>query len=176
MPKGFSTMMRFQPRKRLKPALSRLPEIFRSPAIRSHSARGLGQHVSNRSDGDANPCVGNSGALQLLDAPARCLFFRRLQALLQIQFNRQVRTACGNHINEREIRMHSLRSLAGEPKNSSENPRSNQWRRPIPDVRPVWLKSSPRAAWSIPDNQLRSIPSLLWNQAASCGRDQRVWA
>ncbi len=40
----------------------------------------------------ANPCVGNSGALQPLDAPARCLFFRRLQALLQIQFNRQVRS------------------------------------------------------------------------------------
>ena len=46
--------------------------------IHSHSARGLGQHVSNRSDGNANPYVGNSGAVQLLDAPAR-FFFRRLQ-------------------------------------------------------------------------------------------------
>ena len=58
-------------------------------------------------------------ALSNSSMPARCLFFRRLQALLQIQFNRQVRTASGNHMNEGEIRMHSLRSLAGEPKNSS---------------------------------------------------------
>ena len=59
--------------------------------IRSQSARRLGQHVSNRADGDADRSVRTSGALQRLDAAARCFSFRRLRARLQIQFNRQVR-------------------------------------------------------------------------------------
>src|ERR1700730_1145390 len=44
-----------------------------------------------------------SGALQRLDATARCFCFRRLQALLQIQLNRQLRPASGNHISERMV-------------------------------------------------------------------------
>src|SRR5258708_37722750 len=85
--------------------------------IRSQCARRLGQRISNRTDGDADQCVRTSGALQRLDAMVRYFSFRQLQALLQIQFNRQVRPIRGNHMNERKIRMNGFRSLAGISKN-----------------------------------------------------------
>jgi len=85
--------------------------------IRSQSARRLGQHAFNRADRDADQSMRTSGALQRFDATARCFSFRRLQAFLQIQFNRQLRPARGNHMDERKIRVDGVRSLAGIPKN-----------------------------------------------------------
>ena len=77
--------------------------------IRSQSAGSLGRRVSNRADGDADERMRTSGALQLLDPAACCSPFRRLQSLLQIQFNRQIGPARGNHVTE------STRGLFIEP-------------------------------------------------------------
>src|SRR5260370_22811141 len=67
-----------------------------------------------------------------------------------------------------------------EPGWRTEEPFANQhqgqWCTPIPDVRVVLVKCSPRAAWSVLDNPHGPTPSQSWNQASSSERSQRVWA